>query len=338
MIFRMIKTVLLLASITASSCVPEEVDLEGRPCPCVDGYVCDLVTNTCTLFLDAGGEDISRADVRDSEDVFVDQGVDAGVQMDAGSDGGPVPDVFDASPDVFDASPDVFDASPDVFDAGPDVFDAGPSTFCDRHGVGSYACLDFDSDPPSPWEENTTVSAETRFDSARAISGRSVRLRVEADGDTANFGQLLAEADGVSSGTMWLRARVYLEDAETLNYLVLFALRQTRTLPLSLANLNLSGGNGRIAAVMMRNSVSFWQTPATPIPLNGWVCLEMELPIGESVDMVSYLDGLEVGRINVNSTGSWDQINVGVDAADQAQTAWLDDFIWSPERVPCDLE
>jgi hypothetical protein len=41
---------IVIASATAwsaASCVLPDLDLEGRPCPCTDGYVCDTVTNTC---------------------------------------------------------------------------------------------------------------------------------------------------------------------------------------------------------------------------------------------------------------------------------------------------
>lgn len=326
---------LLLVSVALFSCVPTEVDLEGRPCPCVEGYVCDVVTETCTRFLDGGAEDISRADVRAVDGGADDGGVDGGA-LDAGRfDGGA--DVLmpmDARPDTFDGGPEL-DSGPDTgpSDAGTDVFDASVLSFCERNGVGSYACLDFDEEPGPGWAQTTTGAAAITFDSSRAVSGRSMRVQVNADED-AILEQRLSSA--VSSGSMWLRTRVYVEDA-SINYLTLIALRQ-RTAPFAVIKLNLIGGDGRVAASIDRSGMNDGQSPVTPIPTNDWVCLELEVAIGAAADLVSYLDGTEVGRVTIDSTGAWEQIEVGIDAVTSAQTIWFDDFVWSSSRVPCGVE
>lgn len=41
------RAVALALVVSLAGCTVPEVDLEGRPCPCVDGYVCDEPTNTC---------------------------------------------------------------------------------------------------------------------------------------------------------------------------------------------------------------------------------------------------------------------------------------------------
>ncbi len=38
----------LVLAIALAACKVADVDLDGKPCPCVDGYSCDTATNTCT--------------------------------------------------------------------------------------------------------------------------------------------------------------------------------------------------------------------------------------------------------------------------------------------------
>lgn len=325
---------LLLLCTGAAACLPADVDLEGRPCPCVEGYVCEPASQTCTRFLDGGGEDIARADVP-GEDSSIDVGVDVGVDARPALDGGAdVVAPMDAGTDAFDAGPEP-DAGQDSGppDASADAFDAGMPSFCERHGVGSAACLDFDVDPAAEWLETTTGGATITFDASRGVSGRSMRAEV---GDAADADLSQRVPMGISGGTMWLRTRVYLESA-SINYMTLVALRQ-RTPPFAVIKLNLIGGNGRISASLDRSGMNESQPPVTPIPTNEWVCLEVEVTDGASSDLVSYLNGSEVGRVSIDASGTWDQIEVGGDAANSMQTVWLDDFVWSSSRVPCGLE
>jgi hypothetical protein len=71
--------VLALVGLAAAGCQRE---LEGAPCPCVDGYVCDDATSVC------------RRDDGDADATVVDANVDdAGATPDADTSGLP-----DASP------------------------------------------------------------------------------------------------------------------------------------------------------------------------------------------------------------------------------------------------
>lgn len=340
---RTLTTALLLASAALFSCVPTDTQLEGRPCPCVDGYVCNLALNTCTRFFDAGGEgtDAPGADVRQSEDAAIDQGAgdvpigDVAMVMDGGPDG---TDGGTADSGPSDVGPtDVGLDVPGPADVGVDAFDGGPppGSFCDRHGAGSFACLDFDTNPAG-WARSTTGSATINFDSDRVVNGRSMRFRVGAT-EAANFNR---EAGNVSTGTMWFRFRAFLGDGTSIDYISLFSIAQLFTPPYSYANLRLSSG-AQVHAVLTRDGAFFQQIPAVTMPAGEWVCLEVQLPIGANVDMVSYLNGTEIGRVAVNSTGGWDRVFVGPDStsATQARRAlWFDDFIWSSSRVPCDRE
>lgn len=300
----------------------------------MDGYVCVPVSQTCTRFLDGGGEeDAFRADAQ-GEDSSMDAGSDA-----PAFDGGPDVALPDAGADASSDSGPELDAGRDSgpndagSDAGSDVFDASVPSFCERHGVGSAACLDYDVDPAAAWLPTTTGGATITFDASRAVSGRSMRVEVD-DGADADLSQRVAM--GISSETMWLRTQVYLESA-SINYMTLVALRQ-RTPPFAVIKLNLIGGDGRVSASLDRSGMNESQTPVTPIPTNEWACLEVEVSGGASTDLVSYLNGSEVGRVSIDGSGTWDQIEVGGDAANSMQTVWLDDFVWSSSRVPCGLE
>lgn len=103
-------------AVSLAGCVLGEVDLTGRACPCVDGFVCDPADNICRP---------SSAVPRDAG--FEDGGVEGDASTDAGRDAG-----FDDGGAPRDAGP-TRDGGP--YDAGPypecqvDV-DCGPGTIC----------------------------------------------------------------------------------------------------------------------------------------------------------------------------------------------------------------
>lgn len=100
-------------------CVLERVSLEGRPCPCVEGFVCDELRNVCVRTLtesdagvnvqdaqvsrqDASLPDTGRFEARDAEPrdaMFQDAApLDAETPQDAALDGGIDEDAGDAGP------------------------------------------------------------------------------------------------------------------------------------------------------------------------------------------------------------------------------------------------
>jgi len=79
-----------------AACVVPEVNLEGRPCPCTSGWVCDEATNTCvqTDVMDASVADVPAEDTSRVDSTSMDSSVmdtsrpDAGdVGMDTGDSG-----------------------------------------------------------------------------------------------------------------------------------------------------------------------------------------------------------------------------------------------------------
>lgn len=77
-------SVVIAATLLASGCVLPEVDLEGKECPCLDGFECDDVRNVCVPV----GTNVTTRDggVRDSGGATVDGG-----SNDGGRDAGFIP-------------------------------------------------------------------------------------------------------------------------------------------------------------------------------------------------------------------------------------------------------
>jgi hypothetical protein len=69
----------------APACTVPELDLDGRPCPCATGYVCDTSRNACVR--PAAASDGGRDSGRDAS-----RGSDAGGRDAGESDGGPPPE------------------------------------------------------------------------------------------------------------------------------------------------------------------------------------------------------------------------------------------------------
>jgi len=80
------KRVLVLAvGLVAGGCVVPDVDLAGRPCPCVTGWVCDEDTNTC---LRSGGRDAALPDGSPRDGSPMDASSPDASRPDAGTDSG----------------------------------------------------------------------------------------------------------------------------------------------------------------------------------------------------------------------------------------------------------
>lgn len=151
---------LLVAGLGIGGCVLAELNLEGRGCPCVGGYVC--VDAVCVpqgsvvadggVSFDAGVDAEVPVDSGMPDTGAADSGTDGGEGPDSGTDGGEGPDT--GAPDTGTDGGDVPDTGiPDtgVGDSGP--VDSGPVTVpcsTDRHctapgtvcegGVCTMAC------------------------------------------------------------------------------------------------------------------------------------------------------------------------------------------------------
>ncbi len=114
---------LLIALSTLGGCVLAELDLQGRGCPCIEGYVC--VAEVCvpegTVADDAGADDAAVDAGPEDGSVAVDMGV-----AEAGTDAGPVDAIADGG--MPDTGPDAGPADADPMDAQPEDsgLDAGP--------------------------------------------------------------------------------------------------------------------------------------------------------------------------------------------------------------------
>lgn len=338
---------LFVLSMGAVACVPDEPDLEGRPCPCVTGFTCvDLVCRrdvdgSTPVEMDAHIADAAAQDSRPSADV----GQDAMSPTDVGPrDAMTNPDV-PPTPDVgpgADAGPDARPPRDAGTDAGPTPVDAGPRpSFCERHGAGSYLCLDFDTDFPAGWTRVESNGGQARFDTTRSVSGRSLRVSGAA---VSNARYERNNIGNVSSGTIWVRMRVFVESGGTNNpYFPLLSLSQRLTEPYEYFALSLSN-SGRIRTLLSRGALGSMDglSDENSYPAGRWLCLESQFDASSSsTPVVTYLDGVEVSRFTTPTEGTYDRIHVGADetGAGQVQrTLWLDDVVWSSSRVRCNLE
>ncbi len=85
----------LVGVLLMCACSVGELDLEGKTCPCVEGYRCDTVTNTCvSRAVDSGTAPDTAADTSADADAAMDAspgdgGLEDGGLEDGGSDVGP---------------------------------------------------------------------------------------------------------------------------------------------------------------------------------------------------------------------------------------------------------
>ncbi|MFT5357426.1 MAG: hypothetical protein ACI9KE_004662, partial [Polyangiales bacterium] len=205
----------------------------------------------------------------------------------------------------------------------------------------AYACLDFDEDLPVAWTHVESGGGEARFDSTRAVSGRSLRVSGEARSE-ARYERV--DIGNVSSGKVWVRMRVFVESGGADNaYFPILSLGQRLTEPYAYFALALAGGPGRIRTALSRGALGFVDASSEPdsFPTERWFCLETEFDVAETTPIVTYLNGSEISRFQAVTAGTFDRFHVGTDEAgtgQSARTVWLDDVVWSQLRVGCELE
>lgn len=167
---RAVHVVALALAALAPSCVIGGIEIEGRRCPCVDDWVCDVATDRC-----------------------VRSGIDAGVA----SDGGERIDAGVADAELADA--EIADTGP--ADAGP------PPPFCETVPEALF-CEDFegDADWRGRWVRVDVVDGGSI--QASPLAGRSgVGLRVLAPASSQQA-MLTAALDTAAPSTLYFRAFV----------------------------------------------------------------------------------------------------------------------------------
>ncbi|WP_236519296.1 polysaccharide lyase [Sandaracinus amylolyticus] len=325
-------------ALAMAGCVLPPVDLEGRACPCAEGWVC--VAGICERGerpqidagaprdasmdaptpVDAGGEDAGREDA----------GI---VELDAGS--------FDGGRDA--GSPD--SGSPDSGppDSGPP--DGGPDlTHCDDLHAGALFCDGFEWSYPAGrinWQadllENgnvTTVTSPAPFFGNRALRGTTTALGGRA-AMTATF-------TPITSGDLWLRGLVYLPSALAVDAISLLYVGA----PDGSSGLAIQtyGVTGSARAATWVGPAEYYDATGINIPRDRWVCLQLHTTIADTGGSVElFVNDVGLGpRTNLDTrpNGGFGVITAGIEYSDPATqgpaTLYIDEVVLSRTRVPCE--
>ncbi|WP_157069712.1 hypothetical protein [Sandaracinus amylolyticus] len=323
-------------ALAMAGCVLAPVDLEGRACPCGDGWVC--VAGICQrdelppgdagglrdAAMDAASADAGRADGGLEPDAgALDGGPDAG-ELDAGSrDGG--------SPD---AGPP--DAGPP--DAGRDL------TRCDDVHAGAIFCDGFEWPYPAGrvhWSFDllqdgnvTTVTSPAPF-----FGDRALRATTTMTGGRAGIGGSFA---AITSGDLWLRGLVYLPSAlavDAISLLYIGAADGSSGLAIQTY-----GVTGSARAATWVGSAEYYDATGINIPRDRWVCLQVHATVADTGGTVElFVNDVGLGPrtgLDTLPNGGFAVITAGIEYSDPATqgpaTLYVDEVVLSRTRVPCD--
>lgn len=314
-----------------SACSVSDLVLNGRECPCVDGWVCDDTRNLCV----PSGED---AEVNPA---------DGGGGVDGGRDGGPThPDSgVDAGP--FDGGPG---ADPDAgrdagsdggldggTDAGPP--DAGPDpSSCDDVHSGALFCEDFEGSLAA-WEERiATSSGSVSIDGEEVYRGRGA-LRVRT---ASGLQEAYARADvlpEMTSGDLYVRSYYFFPNTFSLSSLEFAALADTRRNHHLIATLEPSDydihTHGFPTNLRDRTGMRF--------PRGEWVCVEQHVRFHDAAGVVELsVEGIvraSITGIDTVEPGGLTVIEAGIPWQSDGQaaaTAYVDEIVADTSPIGCD--
>jgi hypothetical protein len=301
-----------------------ELDLEGRSCPCVDGYTC--VADVCVRDgADAGALD-ARLDAPTADAPAVDApGVDAPGVDAAGTDAGPVDSGVDAGPP--DAGP--ADGGPDA----PAVRDTGCDTLLLDENV--VFCDGFEDDL-SAWTMTGGIVEQVRTGTYRGTGAVEM-----APLDGVQFATLSADVfDDPDERDHWLRAYIRVEFTDVAHALEIMALAgPSMSFPVyvegsGFANIH---GHGFGADAGWDSSEAF--------PLEEWVCVEIHARyaggVGDPGRAELFINGVDAARgDDIEFMARANAIQVGSVFADpetgRTQRIMVDEVVASLDRIGCD--
>lgn len=328
---RMTRWLKILALSAMAACIPDDLDLEGRPCPCVDDtYLC--VDMVCVLAADFdAGTDASLPDAAGDSIGAADSATDAS-PGDAGPDDAGPGDTGPGDAGPGDARPG--DVGPG--DVGNDAPDAPEGTFCERHGTEAIRCLDFETNPTTlGWTASTRGDSTINMDATFSVSGNSLRVS-SGLGDFANYEQVVP---AVNSGTLWYRARFFVENPIAQRFWSLMAVGGVGATG-QYTHTALNSGQ-RVFVSHRNDGTESAGTSTSSYATDSWFCLEASVDVRVGGEVNLYLDGELVLTRTVDGSGPWSRLNVGSVGTNSTQAisdVWIDDYVFSTTRVPCELE
>lgn len=312
-------------AVLLAGCTVDALDLEGRQCPCIDGWDCDETRNVCVR----AGEAPDAGAGRDAG-----PGVDSGPGMDAGD--------VDAGPGDLDAGG--VDAGPGMdaggVDAGTDAGGAPPS-LCDSTHSGREFCDGFDSGDLSAWTfSNINGSGSITPVTSPVYRGSHAMRYFSPMGSVFSYTQRNVYSSRQPTD-VWHRAYYYLESAHPPN-LEFHAIADTSFRQEVIAALwDTSTGNWHAHTYMGDVNHDF----AYEVPLDRWFCVEMHLHVDETAGGVEvFIDDTLVQRdLSVSSLPDDGNVVgtavIGVrfkESTTADQVIYVDEVVVDESRIGCD--
>jgi len=319
----------LVSSLLCAGCVLEEVDLEGRACPCADGWTCDATRSVCVrgAGMDAGGTEAGDTDASVTDSGGTDSGrTDAAATDAAATDAGPL------DGGSTDAAPS--DAGP--MDAGRS--DAGPldDTICDELS-GALFCDGFET-ALLPWIARTEVDGTVTPSGARVYRGtRALDAETTAASGKASVTATLGAA--VRTGDLYARGYFYVPstlDSEGVSLLYL----GESTSPYVGVALQLAADERTDVYVGPADRLA--AGPRLAIPRDAWVCLQLHLQLAMRGRVEAWIDGAvtaDESLVDTLPAGGIDRLITGIEFSVPTQLSarvYVDEVAVGPSPIPCD--
>lgn len=295
-------------------CTVDGLDLEGRECPCIDGWTCDEARNLC---------------VRDEPE-------DAGLGDVGVGDGGQ--DAFDPDANVdapgFDGGDDDAGGDASGVDGGPSDAGMEPDTTpprdteCDSLDV--LLCEGFEDDL-SQWNDDRPDGTETEIVlGPNAYRGRGM-LYSYIDG-REGYSVLHARVWEDDTDDLWVRMHYYIDSdlATDTEVLELFNTGYDYSVPFYVqagyANLHSHGifdDDG-------------WDSSVVP-PQDEWVCAEMHMHRDPTAGYIElFVNGaLGVRTPDLDITSPFNELAIGMVYGSEEGAVYVDEVVAHTSRVPC---
>jgi hypothetical protein len=193
------------------------------------------------------------------------------------------------------------------------------------------ACSGFDKSVPTGWTDASTAGNEiTTSKDPRFAGASSLSAHISGSGDRS---RLLHEFPSISSGSLYLRAWLYMDPGTVLNDVHSIVVGDADTGDYGTKFLY---SNGKLRVATPTLDVTGDVDP----PFGRWYCLRLELDVGGAGSVRAYLDDemfAEQANVNTLPAAGVHNISAGIDFAGQAEPAQLqvDELLLDTQPVDC---
>ena len=203
-------------------------------------------------------------------------------------------------------------------------------SLCAGH-AGATACSGFDEAVPAGWTDASTAGSEVAMSKdPRFAGGASLSAKISGSGGRS---RLVHEFPSMNSGSLYLRAWLYIEPGTVMNDVHSIVVGDVDTGDYGTKFLY-SNGKLRVA------TPSLDVTGDVEPPFGRWYCLRLELELGAAGSVRAYLDDQKFAdQTNVPTlpAAGVHNVSAGIDFAGQAEPAQLlvDEVLLDTQPVDC---